>query len=466
MPEAADRQRLPLATRTIGWPVVVVLAALTVVVVIWHLEVIPIHDRFYGLFNNATDLRVYRAGARTVLDDQPLYRAPMLWGLQFTYPPFSALTFIPAALVDDQTARILWWLATFAALVAVVLMGFRSLGYRVNARLISLAVLFGVCTTALEPVRTTFWLGQINIFLMFLVVADLVYCDLRRPASRLRGIGVGIAAGLKLTPAFFVVYLAAMRRWRAAAVAVAAFAGTVLIGFLVIPGDSRDYWVDYLGSAGRVGRVDSPANQSINGFISQLLAYFDIRRFADPSPTGPVFAAPAWLWVPVAVVAALLGLWAAAIAYRRGWRLLSVTIAGMTAAVVSPFSWGHHWVWLVPLLVVAFDYAYRGSRDSLRGWARWLLPAGIVLLSFTWWWNWFGVPRLTSDHAMALGLFMMPRWPDPEWFDYPAVVLYSGCYPLILLLTVVITLVADRRTRRRHAVGDTVDEPAPGSLQA
>lgn len=446
---------------------------LAAVVVVWHWRVIPLDDSFYGLFNNATDLRVYRGGGSAVLDGQALYRQPVLWRLDFTYPPFAALTFVPTALVDGDTARIAWWLATFVALVLVVLFGFRSLGYRLDARLGTLSVLFAVCVTALEPVRTTVWLGQINVFLMLLVVADLVFLDLLRPNSRLRGVGVGVAAGLKLTPAFFVIYLAAIRRWRAAAVAVLAFAATVAIGFLVVPGDSRDYWGDYLGSADRVGRVDSPANQSVNGFLSQLLAYFDIRRFAHPSPGGPVFEAPTWLWAPVAAAAAIAGLWAAVVAYRHGWRLLSVSITGMTAAVVSPFSWGHHWVWFVPLLVVAVDFAYRGTRRAPRAWLRWLAPAGIVALSFTWWWNWFGVPRLTSDHAMALGLFMMPRWPDPRWFDYPAVILYSGCYPLVLLATIVITFVAAARTRRPGddtAPRSTDTEPAhagtTGTLQA
>ncbi len=51
----------------------------------------------------------------------------------------------------------------------------------------------------MEPIRTTLWLGQINIFLLLLIVWDLG----RDEKSRLRGIGAGVAAGVKLTPAFF-----------------------------------------------------------------------------------------------------------------------------------------------------------------------------------------------------------------------------------------------------------------------
>ncbi|MGV9711120.1 glycosyltransferase 87 family protein [Gordonia sp. NPDC003424] len=430
---------------TIRWWVVGIAAIAAIGVIAWHITAFPITNPFYGLFENYTDLRVYRAGAHTVLDSRPLYHQPVLWDLDWTYPPFAAIVLVPFALVTQSVANLIWWAAIFLALVATILLGFRSLGYRLDARLAVFAVLLAICSTALEPVRTTIWLGQINVFLMALILADLVLLDMIRPDSRLRGIGVGVAAGIKLTPAFFVVYLLAIRRWRAAATAVATFAVTVAIGILVIPRDSWRYWTHDIITSARIGRVDSPANQSINGFISQMLAYFDVRRFAHPGPGGPVFEAPLWLWGPIALLAAGLGVWAAVVAHRRGSELLAVSIVGMTASTVSPFSWGHHWVWLVPLFVVAFDFAYRGLAHGPRSWWRWLAPSTIVALSFTWWHHWYDSgPHLTADHAIALGLFMLPRWPDPGWYDRVIVVVEAGCYPLILLLTIVVTLIAAR----------------------
>lgn len=444
-PRTGDRRAAP----EIAWWLIGVTALAAVAVVVWHLTAVSPHNPFYGLFSNYTDLRVYRAGSQTVLDDRPLYAAPVLWGLDFTYPPFSALVLIPFAWMAQMTAAVVWWSATVAALMLVVVLGFRSLGYRLDGRLWTFGALLTVCATVLEPVRTTIWLGQINIFLMALVVADLVLLEMIRPGSRLKGIGVGIAAGLKLTPGFFLIYLAAGRQWRALATGVATFAATIVVGLLVIPRDAWGYWTDHVGGAARVGRVDSPANQSVNGFLSQMLAYFDVRRFAHPVRGIPLYEAPWWLWMPIALVAGGLGIWAALVAHRRGQELLAVSIVGMTAATVSPFSWGHHWVWFVPLFVVAFDIAYRGLLESgWSAWWRWLGPAGIVTLSFTWWHHWYNSgPRLGSDHAIALGLFMMPRWPDPQWYDRLEVVLYAGCYPLVLLITIVVTLVVDRRLR-------------------
>ena len=424
-----------------------VAAICVALVVVWHITAFPWSNAFYGLTHNFTDLEVYRAGARKVVDSKSLYSISVYKGLDFTYPPFSAIVLTPLALMSSGVAHVVWFVASVAAIMAVIVIGLRSLGYRLDTATWVFAGLLTVASTGLEPVRTTLWLGQINIFLMLLVVGDLVLFEMLAPRSRLRGIGVGVAAGLKLTPLFFVAYLLAIRRWWAALVALATFGATILIGFVIIPGDAWAYWTRDITGASRIGRVDSPANQSVNGFISQMLAYLDIRRFAHPHAGAPVFEAPTWLWVPIAAIAAGLGLWAAVVAHRRGRELLAVTITGMTASTVSPFSWGHHWVWFVPLFLVAFDIAYRSTlTDRRAGLWWWAGPAAIVTLSFTWWHHWYhSGPRMGVDHAIALGLFMMPRWPDPHWWDYLAVTLYAGCYPLVLLVTIIVTLVGCRR---------------------
>ncbi|GAB85074.1 glycosyltransferase 87 family protein [Gordonia rubripertincta] len=436
-----------------AWAIVLTgIAALGVIA--WHITAFPMSNPFYGLFENATDVRVYRAGADAVLDSRSLYDAPVLWRLHFTYPPFAALAFAPLAVLGADVAKITWWAIGFAALAAVVTLGARSLGYRTDARLVGFAVLFSVAVTALEPVRTTIWLGQVNLLIMALILTDLVFL---RADSRWRGIAIGIAAGLKLTPLFAVIYLLVTRQWRAAATAITTFGATVAIGFLVIGADSRAYWTRHLMDSDRVGRADSPANQSVRGFGSQLLAHLDVRRFTHPGPGGPVFDVPPWLWVPAALVVAVLGLWAAVVARRMSRPLLAATIVGMTMCAVSPFAWGHHWVWCVPLLLVTLDLALRHG-GSRRTWWYWLAPAGVVALTFTWWRHWWDSgPYLTSDHAISLGLFMMPRAVGPGPVDHALVLLYAGCYPLLLAVTVVATLLAGRRTRdRRPSVGESL----------
>lgn len=434
------------STRSISLAMITVAAVAAVGVIIWHITAFPISNPLYGLFHNNTDLIVYRGAGDTLIGGRSLYRSTVAIGMYFTYPPFAAIVLSPLALIGQGAANVLWFIAIVASLFAIILLGFRSLGHRIGPRLVVFAVLLTICATALEPVRTTIWLGQINVFLMLLVLVDLVFVR----NTRLRGLGVGLAAGIKLTPAFFLVYLAATRRWRALVVGAVTLGTTILIGALVVPGDARRYWTADVTGDARIGRVDSPANQSVKGFMSQMLAYFDVERFQHPMRGGPYYAAPIWMWLPVAVAVGVLGVWAAVVAHRRGQELLAVSTTGMTASMVSPFSWGHHWVWFVPLLVVAIDYAGRSS-SVRRMWWRWLAPVAIIALSFSYWHHWYGSGprRFGADHAIAIGLFMMPRWPDPQWFDRLTVILYAGCYPLVMLVTCTVILLGARTRDRR-----------------
>jgi alpha-1,2-mannosyltransferase len=225
------------------------------------------------------------------------------------------------------------------------------MGVQSSSALLSLAALLVGLIAWLEPMRLTAELGQINLVLLVLVVSDL----LAGGRSRWSGIGIGLAAGLKLTPALFIVYLLVTRRFRAALVATATFAATVGLGFAVAPTDSTIYWLH--GRFDDVNRIshDPLANTSVSGLLLRL----------HSSPTMASLAS-----VVVAAVAVLI----AAMAYRRGQGVLALAIVGLACAAASPFSWSHHWVWFAPLVVHLGYRAYvAGSRAAAT--AMWLLCA-------------------------------------------------------------------------------------------
>ena len=100
----------------------------------------------------------------------------------------------------------------------------------------------------LEPMYHTLYLGQVNLFLLAFVLADITRVSREKPA----GIGVGVAAAIKLTPAIFIVLLLITRRFRDALIAVVTFACCGLIGYLVNPGASRLYWTRLFDDTKRV----------------------------------------------------------------------------------------------------------------------------------------------------------------------------------------------------------------------
>ena len=78
----------------------------------------------------------------------------------------------------------------------------------------------------LEPIRSNFDFGQINVVLMTLVIADCV--PRRTPWPR--GMLLGVAIALKLTPAVFLLYFLLRRDTRALLVTVASAVVATLAG--------------------------------------------------------------------------------------------------------------------------------------------------------------------------------------------------------------------------------------------
>ncbi|WP_408896599.1 glycosyltransferase 87 family protein [Nocardioides sp. R1-1] len=278
------------------------------------------------------DLHVYRYGGDVVLHQERLYaQDDPVTGYPFTYPPFAAVLMVPLALVPGWLAAALWTAASAAALVAAVVVSLRMLDLPAPGRLVAA---LGAGALALEPVWQSLSFGQVNLLVM---VALLV--DLRDPERRWSGAMVGLVAGVKLTPLVLVVLLVLAGHRPAAGRAMLAFAGTVVLGFVALPGSASAYWTDGLLDARRVGPPALAHNQSVYGALT--------RALGEP--------APGWLWVAVAGPVALAVVGLAAVCSRRGRRLLAICLGAVAMLVASPVSWSHHWVWVVPLTLVLWQ---------------------------------------------------------------------------------------------------------------
>ena len=275
------------------------------------------------------DFSVYLYGGRALLDGLPIYesRDPVT-GLHFTYPPFAAVVMVPLGLLPTWLADALWAAASVAALAAVVVVVRRALDRPTPGWLIALITAGAL---ALEPVWQNLTFGQANVFLMLAVLVDLV-----RPARRWSGVLVGIAAGVKLTPLVFIVLLVLVGRRAAAGRAALAFAGTVAVGFVVMPGSAATYWADGLLDARRAGPPALAHNQSVYGALTRLL-------------DGPP---PTWAWLAIAGPLSLAVMVVGAGWWRRGDRVLGTCLGGLAMLFASPISWSHHWVWALPIALV------------------------------------------------------------------------------------------------------------------
>ena len=349
------------------------------------------------------DLRVYLSGAEAVLHGADVSAAhPAGSDLQFTYPPFAALCFLPlVALHSLPAAGAAMTAASMAALVLVVRLALHEVRPQWTAWR-TWTVAFGLALAALplDPVRNTLGFGQVNLVLLALVLADA----LAPPGRRGRGALVGLAAGIKLTPAIFVGYFAVTRQWRAARNAALSGVGTVLAGWVAAPASTVRYWTRLVLDPDHIGGIPYAGNQSLYAVATRL---------------GHGQQALRGVWMAAAALVVVVGLAAARRAYHAGNRLAAACLTGLTGLLVSPVSWSHHWVWLVPGVIALWGSATR--RRAGAGW----LAAGLLALFYAgpiWWvprtgnreYDHHGVQLLTGNAYVLAGLVLLavatPAW--------------------------------------------------------
>jgi alpha-1,2-mannosyltransferase len=357
---------------------------------------------------NFVDLHVYVGGAGML--DQPGALYDYVYAdqtpdfpLPFTYPPFAAVVFYPLHLLPFGFVALAWQLGIIAALYGVV---------RISQRLLPgdsggdrrIAMLWTAVGIWIEPLRSTFDYGQINVLLV-LAVLYAVY------STRwwLSGLLVGLAAGVKLTPAVSGLYFVGARRWGTAVFSAVVFFGTVAVSALVVGDQTRYYFTELLGDADRVGPIGTSFNQSWRGGISRILGH--------DAGYGPLVLAG----IAITAVLAILAWRAVGGADDRLGAIVVVQLFGL---LLSPISWTHHWVWLIPLMIWLLHGPLRerlGARILGWGWLGlavigppWLLSFAqptIWVISRPWYLAWAGLIYIVAT-LVTLGWIAASRRSD------------------------------------------------------
>lgn len=351
---------------------------------------------------NFIDLHVYVDGAAAIGRGELYlftYQPPTPpLPLQFTYPPFAALLFYPLHFLPFPLVGLCWQVGVAAALYGCVSLSLRLLG-RFDSRSAMLWTAVGVW---IEPSRHLFELGQVGALLMLMVLAA-VYSG----RWWLSGLLVGLAAGVKLTPAVSGLYFVGVRRWAVVASSAAVFLGTVALSVVVLREQGAYYFTDLLGRADRIGEVGLATNQSLRGVVA-----FTIGR---DDGYGPLLIGLVVLTVALAALA-----WRAVDSEDRLGRVLVVMTLGL---LLSPVSWTHHWVWLLPLIM-------------------WLLYGSLRERTRVLGWTWIGLAFAGSPWVME-ALRESGEISDVTWY----VALAGSAYVLAALLTLGYLAFLSRRFR-------------------
>ncbi len=348
------------------------------------------------------DLDVYLRGATDLLTEVSPYRE--IEGLPYTYPPFSAILFAPLTWFPRPTAHLIFLLMSLAAYLSLLWIVGRRL--RWTPIEIAWAAVLGL---RLEPLVRTFNLGQVNFLLAAMVALDLFVVP-----RRYRGVLIGVAAGIKLTPAVFGVAFLLRRRWDAAIRCAASGLATVAIGAAVLPSDSWLYWTELLRDPRRIGHLNYPDNQSLVGLAARIL---DQERLTSAQ------------MLPLQVLGAALGCAAAWVCLRRlrdrDGRPDELAVAlclALASLLASPVSWSHHWIWAIPGVMWLVDRR------------RWVAAAAWTA-------------------AMYAANWLLPELrPDPPYDDH----WWAATFPLLAVLTVLLGLALAAFPRRVPASALTI----------
>jgi alpha-1,2-mannosyltransferase len=365
--------------RRLGWRLLgVAVLAVSALPLAWHYLV------SYPQEILQVDLAVYREGARGLVTGFPLYdlRTEQPQFLPFTYPPFAAFTALPLLLAPFGVIVWVWTALQYGLLWFTVGLAFRPLIDRAGVRGGLVQGLLAAAGVWLLPVAEGVRYGQVNAVIVALCLWDLTRKapadDPDQPKRWLGGSGVGVAlaAAVKLTPSVFWLHWAVARRWRVLAVSILTVVLVTGASWLLLPPASSTYWTDAILDPTRLGPNAGTSNQSIRGVL--------LRLGPDPGPLA------SGIWALCAVLVLAGGLSLARRFDRLGEPVAVVAVMGMVAFLISPVSWVHHMHWGVVVIG-----ALLGDGRDRRRIAAAFTAAVLLWCRLPWW----GANLVADPHA-------------------------------------------------------------------
>ena len=325
------------------------------VVAVLLLPFVIAYSRWWPHPPNTIDLQVYVAAVKDMLVGKDIFLTSTPgWNLFFIYPPISAVLMVPLAFGPYLFWQLVWTLAGVGATQSVLRRCGVPRGWK-------LALVGSAALVAVEPIRTTLGYGQVNTFLMALVVADLLPRWPGAPQHRrpLQGVLIGLATSVKLTPALFGVFALLAGKRRVAIVSGLSFFAFTAVGYFFLPRNTLEYFGGLSG-----GDTRTPASPLYVGNQNLLGVFY---RLVDTSRTTTLVG------LGVAGVVALLGTVVAVQWWRSGQRVFAVALVGLCTNLASPLSWTHHYVWILPMGVAVLTAVLpRWVRVLAGSWVVWV----------------------------------------------------------------------------------------------
>lgn len=343
------------------------------------------YEVFYRGFISTVDLAVYRRAGYDIVHSVPLYSSnfgeKLNVKLGYVYPPISAIIFIPFGFLSMTYTKWIWSILSIFELFVVVKIGFHEVSKSYKKLQIPFLFFFTGLFLWINPMYSDLIYGQIDLLIMTLILIDLVYfVDHKRPKWLKEGLLTGLAAALKLVPLIFILYFLLVSDYKKLKNSIISFSVFTLAGFLIMPNDSKIYWFHYLEYTGGHDNAWYYLNQSADGILRRILASYWFE-----------------LWVPLVALIFIFGIRKAYVANKNNNEFLAVILIGLTGIIISPISWVHELVWIIP----AIGYILNTGKTKQQ------VGAAVTYFIFTL----FNLPYIGDNlinhyHMKALGYFV------------------------------------------------------------
>ena len=307
----------------------------------------------------------------------------------YIYPPPSLLLFFPLHFVDYDTAKALMLVVNHLCLLGAIafLFGrlFREEFLHASSQLTAALVIIYVLL--FDPAVVTLHLGQVN-FLLLICLAFMWHALKRNGRPLAIAIPLTLAIVIKTYPALLVLPLLLRKRYRAAGWTIGLFIVACAASYFLLPHAIWNDWIVNVLPTG-AGVHPGPWNQNIRAFVGRA---FMPNDFNQPLVAAPAVVKPLINLLSFGVVATTL--WASV----RCWRMphsprqidILMSLYLFMIFLIAPVSWEHHFVYLLPSLVLVLLLLLEGT---VHGQWRWITAFSLCLIA---WKLPFQLPALTS----------------------------------------------------------------------
>ena len=300
------------------------------------------------------------------------------WVPPYIYPPPSLLLLYPLHFFSYDGAKALMLVINHLCVVFAIVFMLRGLFREEIARGPGRfgAALVIIYTLLFDPAVVTLQLGQVNLLL--LVCICLTWHAVKQNGSALAiAIPLSLAIVIKTYPGLLVLLLLACRRYKAASLTLALFGFYCLLSHVLLPSGMWMEWFQKVLPNGDEAHP-GPWNQNIRAFIARA---FMPNSFSEPLIALPGLVKPAIMLLSFLVLGATV--WLSYRCWRRpgGKRTvdLLMSLYLLTMFLIAPVSWEHHFIYLLPSLVLVLLMLLAGE---IGGHWRWICALSLCLIAW------------------------------------------------------------------------------------